>query len=339
MEPKVVIENGAFKKIPQKVKSLGKAFAIITDNNLKRRGEELLQAMRKAGLKCNLLVLPPGEKTKSIEFVLKITTSLLKLGIKRDGCLIGLGGGVVGDLTAFVASIYLRGIAFVGVPTTLMAMGDSCVGGKTGIDLPEGKNLLGSFYDARMVIVDPTFLQAMPEKVFCAGLSEIVKHGVIADKKFFDFLNKNVIGILRRSPLIMKKIVDQSIKIKLSVVKKDKHESVHNLSCSSRMLLNYGHTVGHAIEKLSDYKVPHGEAIAIGMVAENRIAVAKKLLKESDALRIANLLKRLKLPTKFPDGYSGSDIKKALGMDKKHVGGKLYFALPNGIGKAKVISL
>lgn len=339
MEQRIIIENGAFKKIPQKIKSIGKVFAIITDDNLKRRGEELLQDMRKAGLKCNLLVLPPGEKTKSIEFVVKMATSLLKLGLKRDSCLVALGGGVIGDLTAFVASIYLRGIAFVGVPTTLMAMGDSCVGGKTGIDLPEGKNLIGTFYDARMVIIDPMFLKDMPEKAFCSGLSEIVKHGVIADKKFFDFLDKNVLGILRRLPALLKKTVDQSVKIKLSIVKKDKYESVKNLGRSSRMLLNYGHTVGHALEKLSDYKIPHGDALAIGMVAENRIAVAKKMLKERDAERIANLLRRFKLPIKFPSEYSGHDIKKALGMDKKHVDGKLYFALPTGIGKAKVISV
>ncbi|MEK9132705.1 MAG: 3-dehydroquinate synthase [Patescibacteria group bacterium] len=340
MEPKIIIEKGAIKKIPQKVRGFGASFAIITDGHLKKRGEELLQNMRAAGLKCNLLVLPPGENTKSMHFVESLTGSLLKLGIRRDSCLIALGGGVIGDLTGFIASIFMRGIRFVAVPTTLLGMVDACIGGKTGVDLKEGKNLIGTFYDPAAVIVDPDMLASLPERDFKCGMAEVIKHAIIADRKFFLFLEKNVGAILKRKPEIIKKLIAKNIEIKLKIVEKDKHENVHGYDKEhSRMFLNYGHTVGHAIEQLSRYLVPHGEAIAMGMVAENRIAQAKKMMKESEAERVINLLKRFRLPVSIPADFTTAQIKKALVNDKKHVEGKLCFALPVGIGKAKVVQI
>ncbi len=337
--PRIIIENGAFKKLSQRIKNFGKVFAIVTDQNLKNLGEELLRTLRSAGLKANLLVVPAGEKTKSLTFIEKMASSLAKLGLKRDGILIALGGGVIGDCAGFLASIFMRGVSFISVPTTLLAMGDSSIGGKTGVDLPEGKNMLGTFYDPLMIVMDPLLLKSLPEKEFRSGLAEIVKHGVIADGNFFAFLEKNASGISRRNPSILKKIISRSVAIKLRIVGSDRKESLRKKSGVSRMLLNYGHTVGHALEQLSHYEISHGEAISMGMVAENRVAVGKGLLKEKDAVRITALLKTFHLPTKFPKEFSASAIKRAMSIDKKHVDEKLHFALPVRIGKAKIVTL
>lgn len=333
----IFIENGAFKKIPQRIKSLAKTFCVITDGNLRRLGEELREQMLDAELKCHLLILPAGEKTKSLEFVGKMSESLLRLKMRRDSCLIGLGGGVIGDLAGFTASIYLRGVTFVSVPTTLLAMCDSSIGGKTGIDLPEGKNLLGTFTDPALIIMDPLLLKNLPERDFRSGLAEIVKHGVIANRAYFSFLEKNAAAILARSPAILKKMIAGSVKIKTRIVAKDRYEKIGAVKTGrSRMLLNYGHTVGHALEQLSGYTLRHGEAVSIGMVAENRVAVGKNMLKEKDAERIEALLKKFHLPTKMPADYTGSQLKKIMEKDKKNIDGKLWFALPVSIGKARV---
>lgn len=338
--PKIIIENGVFKRIPAKVRAIAKTFAIITDSNLKRQGQELLRLMRNAKLKCNLVVLPAGEETKSLSVVGKAAEHLVRLGIKRDSCIIALGGGVIGDAAGFLAAIYMRGIPFVSVPTTLLAMADSGIGGKTGVDMKEGKNLLGAFCQPKMVIVDISLLRTLNDRAFKNGMAEIIKHGIIADKSFFNFLEKNVKAILSRKLPVLKKIIAKSINIKMNIVRKDEKESIKKLESSCyRMLLNYGHTVGHALEKLSGYKLPHGEAVAIGMVAENRVAVGHNLLKEKGAKRIYELIKAFGLPVKIPSQYSSAEIKKALESDKKNINGKLYFALPARIGKAVIKAL
>lgn len=337
--PKIIIEPGIFNKIPQKIKGFGEHFVVITDSNLKMHGEELLTRIRKAGLTCNLIVIPASESSKSLSLVEKISESLVKVGLRRDGCLIALGGGVVGDLTGFIASIFMRGIPYVSVPTTLLAMADSAIGGKTGVDIPAGKNLLGSFYHPRLILMDPKILEHLPRKAFVAGLAEIVKHGVIANSKLFSYIEKHSAAILAKRPANLKYIISESVKVKISFVKKDERESIKKTSGHSRMLLNYGHTVGHALEKLSKYSLSHGEAISIGMVAENRVAVGKKFLKEKDAQRIKKLLSILSLPTKIPESYSPQAIKKAIGADKKNIGGYIFFALPTRIGKARLFKL
>lgn len=336
--PRIIIQNGSFQKIPHSVKSLGARFAIITDSHLKKLGEELRGKMRSAGLKTSLFVVPAEEQTKTLAFVEKVCRSLVSAGMKRDSVLLGLGGGVVGDLGGFVASIFMRGIPFINIPTTLLAMADSSIGGKNGVDLPEGKNLLGTFSQPRLVIMDPLILKTLSEREFRNGLAEIIKHSIIADAKFFGFLRKNAAAVLSQKPAILKKMIEWSVKIKSRIVGKDEKESV-KMASVSRMLLNYGHTVGHALEVLSGFKLPHGEAVSIGMIAENRVAVGKNLLREKSAQEIFELLKRYRLPTKIPSEYSPAEIDRTLSMDKKNIGGKLYFALPIKIGKAKVIPL
>lgn len=340
MIPKILIQPGIFKKIPKLIKSAGESFAIITDSHLESHGKELLNLMKNAGLKVHLLVLPFGEHTKSLEWIGKLSSRLMDAGLKRDSCLLALGGGVIGDLAGFAASIYLRGISYVSIPTTLISMGDSSIGGKTGIDLPEGKNLLGAFYHPKMIIMDPLLLRSLPDREFRSGLAEIIKHGVIADGSFFEWIEKNARFIENRKLTTLKKLVERSVAIKLRIVKQDERESVKKVGAgTSRMLLNYGHTVGHAIEKLSGFSIPHGEAVSIGMVAENRVAVGKNLLKENAAKRIQSVLKKFHLPVKIPSEFSAESIKKALAADKKNIGGKLYFSLPLRIGKAAVLPL
>lgn len=334
------IENGAFKKIPNIARKFGAAFAIITDANLKKLGEQLLGDMRKSGLQCNLIILPAGEHTKSISFIEKTARSFVKIGIKRDSCVIGLGGGVIGDFTGFLASIYMRGINLILIPTTLLAMADAAIGKKTGVDLPEGKNLLGTFYDPQMVVMDPLLLSDLPQSALRAGMAEVIKHAVLADKELFKFLDRKSSAVMKKDKIVLKQIIEKSVRIKMNIVQKDERESIKNSHNEhSRMLLNYGHTVGHALEKLSGYTLSHGDAISIGMVAENRVAVGKKILKETDARRIESLLKKYGLPTKIPAQYGKAQIKKAIFADKKNVEGGLHFALPTKIGHAKVVKL
>lgn len=335
--PKIIIASGALKMLPAKVKNISKTFTIITDKNLAKLGEELRSALRKEKVTCNLLVLPAGEHTKSLTMVGKIAESLLKLGMKRDSCIIGLGGGVITDLAGFVASIYMRGVAYVCVPTTLLSMADASMGGKTGVDLAEGKNLIGTFYHPRLIFMDPAVLKTLPEREFRSGMAEIIKHSIIADRALFTMLAKNHAALKRRDLTILTKIIRRSSAIKMKIVKADEHESVQKKGKGvSRMLVNYGHTVGHALEKLSGYTIPHGEAVAIGMVAENRIAVGKNLLKESEAELITALLKKFHLPTTIPQQYSSRAIQQAMSMDKKNLSDGLYFAIPMKIGKAVV---
>lgn len=336
--PRIIIQNGAFEKIPNLVRGLGEHFFILTDSHLKKMGEELRSRMRKAELRTQLLAVPAGEQTKTLSFIEKICRSLVNGGAKRDSVILGLGGGVINDLAGFVASIFMRGIPFVGVPTTVLAMADASIGGKTGVDLPEGKNLIGTFSQPKLVIMDPLLLKTLTEREFKNGIAEVIKHGIIADAKFFGFLEKNTQAILARKK-VLAKMIRWSVKIKQQIVEKDEKESVKKTNGHSRMLLNYGHTVGHALEVLSGYRMPHGEAVSIGMVAENRVAVGKNLLRENDAKRILEVLKNYNLPTKIPLQYPASEINRALSLDKKNINGKLYFALPIKIGKAKVTAI
>lgn len=338
--PKIIVEAGSLKKLPALIKNISRVFVVVTDANLKSEAEALRDRIKKSGAVCHLIVLTVGEKTKSFSMVEKVCGSLARLGVKRDSCLIALGGGVVGDLTGFVASIYMRGIHYTIVPTTLLAMCDSSIGGKTGVDITEGKNMVGSFYHPALIVIDPLLLEKLPERNFRSGLAEVVKHAVISDAAFFSFLEKNVVGVLARKKEILTKIIRKSVEIKLKFVRTDEKESLSKVkSSTSRMMLNYGHTVGHALEQLSDYTIPHGEAVAIGMVAENRVAVGEKILSQADAQRVVELLRDFHLPTKIPEKYSSAAIKKAMVMDKKSIDGALHFALPIKIGKARIIAI
>lgn len=322
---KIIVEEGCSGKLPEYLKHTIKAdkYAIITDSKVaKIYGKSLQKYLQKKGLKCMLFSFPQGEKSKNIHTVEKLAIEMVEKGFTRKDAVITLGGGVVGDTAGFLASVYMRGIPYIQIPTTLLAMVDSSIGGKTGVDLSLGKNLLGTFYQPKLVLIDPKYLKTLTQNQIHNGLAEIIKYGVIKDKNLFTFIEQNLDKIFALNKAVLKRIITRSIEIKTEVVERDEKES------KLRMILNYGHTYGHAIEKMSGYRLLHGYTISIGMVIANTIAVEKKLLKPAAAERIKNLLKKAGLPvttTKVPN-------TKDLLSDKKRVGKILNLVLPTSIG-------
>ncbi|MEK7528554.1 MAG: 3-dehydroquinate synthase [Patescibacteria group bacterium] len=336
----IVVEQKALSKLPKllREKDLGSHYCIITDNNVKKLyGGDLLEEFKKRGLTASLIAIAPGEHSKSLTVAATICEKMIELGVRRDGCVIALGGGVVGDLAGFAASVYMRGINLVQVPTTLLAMVDSSIGGKTGVDLASGKNLVGTFYQPSMVVIDPSLLPTMPAHELRNGLAEMVKHGVIKSRSIFLEIEKNYRTLLSGNIQKLTGLIVKNLKVKARIVESDDRESLAKKKSNvSRMLLNYGHTIGHAIEKISGYTIRHGEAISIGMAMENIIAVKKKMLSQSEAERIEKLLKNLKLPTRLPSNISLKQINAELKKDKKNIDGRVHFVLPVRIGEAVI---
>ena len=269
-----------------------------------------------------------GETAKNLKNVEGIARSLVKAGADRNAVVIAVGGGVVGDVVGFAAATYFRGVALVHVPTTLVAQTDSAIGGKTGVNLPEGKNLVGAFYPPRMVVVDTNVLKTLPQREFCGGLAEVIKYGVIADAKLFAFLEKNVEKLLARDPLALGHVITRSVEIKAEVVGKDERES------GLREILNFGHTFARALESATGYrKYQHGEAVAWGMMAAALFGHEIQITPAADAARIISLIRRMgKLPA-WPN-VAAKRLIELMGSDKKTRNGKLRFVLTPGIGKA-----
>src|SRR5579863_1459257 len=269
-----------------------------------------------------------AETAKNLQTVEEIARSLVKAGADRRGVVIAVGGGVVGDVAGFAAASYLRGVALVQVPTTLVAQTDSAIGGKTGVNLPEGKNLVGAFYPPKLVLVDPELLATLPEREFRGGLAEVIKYGVIADAKLFAFLERNFDRILARDKKALEHVIVRSVEIKAHVVSKDERES------GLREILNFGHTFGHALESVTGYRrYQHGEAVAWGMMAAALYGHEIGVTPAADASRIIALVRRMgKLPAwpKLPP----TRLIELMGSDKKTRAGKLRFVLTPGIGRA-----
>src|SRR5713101_666606 len=270
-----------------------------------------------------------AESVKNLGTVERIARSLSHAGADRKSLILAVGGGVVGDVAGFVAAAYLRGVALVQVPTTLIAQVDSALGGKTGVDLPEGKNLIGAFYPPRLVLADLHALRTLPQRQYRGGLAEVIKYGVIADAKLFAFLEANFERILRRDHDALRYFIPRSIEIKADVVSRDERES------SLREMLNFGHTFGHALESVTKYKrYQHGEAVAWGMMAAAFLGHEVGVTRAADASRIISLIRRMgKLP-EWPE-IPARRLRKLMGMDKKTRGGKLRFVLTPGIGSAR----
>jgi len=267
-----------------------------------------------------VIEIPDGEEYKNIDTVLNILDKLFEAKFDRKSTLIALGGGVIGDMTGFVASIYQRGINFIQMPTTLLAQVDASVGGKTGINNRFGKNLVGAFYQPKAVYIDPSFLDTLPKREFSAGVAEVIKMAVMFDKEFFDFLKDADFN--NKDDVI--KIIAKSVSLKADVVNKDEKES------GIRAVLNYGHTFGHVIENLTDYtKYLHGEAVAIGMVMANELAVALGLLSKEEAEDIKELLAKNSLPVDFTIN-NVEEFYEHFFLDKKSANNKISFILPNG---------
>lgn len=272
------------------------------------------------------LTFPPGERSKTRETWSRLTDELLRLGFGRDSGIVALGGGVAGDLAGFVAATYMRGVPYVQVPTTLLAMLDASVGGKTGVDTAEGKNLIGAFHPPAAVLADPAVLATLPEREYRSGLAEAVKHGLIADREYFEWIEREAGRLVARDAAALRHLVRRSVEIKAAVVSEDEREG------GRRAILNAGHTVAHAIEGATEYRVPHGEAVALGLVAEAALAAGLGLATPEPGARVVALLERLGLPTRVPEPVSADGLIAAMGSDKKNRGREIRFALPREIG-------
>ncbi len=311
---------------------LGERCAVITDSNVKAlyagRVEETLRA---AGFQPVSLAIPAGEKSKSLRQIEFCYGQLAAHRLERKSFVVALGGGVVGDLAGFVAATYLRGIPFVQIPTTLLAQVDSSVGGKVGVNLPAGKNLVGAFYQPRLVLCDLAALDSLPEREFRSGLAEIIKYGIIYDAALFRDLEKNLERMLRREPAILARVVARCCEIKADVVGQDETEG------GLRAILNFGHTIGHGLEAISRYgKYLHGEAISIGQVAAARLSSQIFGLPWEDVERIRNLFERAKLPvTVRLTAAQKTALFKSMRLDKKVSAGEVKFVLAREIGKVE----
>lgn len=308
-----------------------KKFMLITDSNVnKLYSERVINSLKENGLSVNLVVIPAGEKYKNIEQAKKIYKECIKNELHRDSSIIALGGGVISDLAGFAAATYMRGVPLVNIPTTLVGQTDAAIGGKTGINF-EAKNIIGSFYQPKLVIIDPNFLKTLPEAEIKNGLAEIVKYSVIKDANLFGFLERNKQKIMELDKNSLLKVISRCCLIKARIAGKDEKEN------SVRAILNYGHTIGHAIERISDYKIPHGKAVAIGMAKEAKIARMLGLLDEKHERRITELISKYNLAEDIQ--IKKNDILNAVGLDKKVLNEKIRFVLPVKIGKVCITNV
>ncbi len=273
------------------------------------------------------LSVPPGEKFKTRDTWASLTDALLTAGFGRDSALIGLGGGVIGDLTGFVAATYHRGVPFVLVPTTLLAMLDASVGGKTGVDTPHGKNLIGAFHPPVAVVADPATLRSLPEAEYRSGLTEAVKHGFITDAGYLSWIEDGSTALLARDLDALEVLIRRSVEIKAGVVSTDERES------GPRAMLNAGHTVAHALEQVSGYQLLHGQAVGLGMIAECAMAERAGILLPGTGTRIAAILSQLGLPVRVTIRTNAERVRHAMARDKKNVAGELRFAVPLDVGR------
>ncbi len=306
---------------------------VITDNNVADIWlESLEKSFQKAEIRIQKLVLPSGEKTKSFNELENLIEKILSIGVSRKSTLIALGGGVIGDITGFAASILLRGINFIQIPTTLLSQVDSSVGGKTGINTPFGKNLLGTFYQPRLVLSDISSLKTLPKRQFLSGYSELVKHGLIGNLKFFEWCEKNGTDVLNGNPRALKYAILESCKIKANLVGKDEKEA------GLRALLNLGHTFGHALEAEANYsnELLHGEAVAMGIILAFKLSNRLGICPTQEVDRVVKHFNSVGLPTdllKFDSiVWDKEKIFARMKLDKKVSAGQILFILANQIG-------
>ena len=312
-------------------KGLTGPFVVVSDENVARlyaRG--IVDTLSESGLTTTVHLISPGEQNKTMNTVSRLWDAFLSAGLERGSTVIALGGGVVSDLAGFAAATYLRGVRWVSLPTSLLSMVDASLGGKTGVDLPQGKNLVGAFHIPTLVLADPDTLLTLPFTELRSGLAEVVKHGIIADPDLFDRC-ASLVNLDR--PETIKNdfpgIIRQAMAVKIQVIEEDPFEQ------GRRAALNLGHTIGHAVEIASGFSLSHGEAVAIGMVVETQLAEKIGLADHGLAENIAGVLQHLGLPTVIPPGLDREVILHSMGYDKKRAGGKLRFALPVRIGEVK----
>jgi 3-dehydroquinate synthase len=325
----IIIGVGVLAQTGVKLKELGlkdKAVIITNPTVNKLYGTAVNRSLVDAGFKTTALEVPDGEGFKTLESAGKLYEQLAACGAERSTAILALGGGVIGDLAGFVAATYMRGVPLVQIPTTLLAQCDSSIGGKTAVDYKQLKNEIGAFYQPKMTISDITTLKSLPEKEFTGGLTEVIKHAVIKDEQFFSYLEKNLDLIKSLDNNVLEAVVTKSAQIKVEFVEKDEKDM------GLRNILNFGHTVGHAVESVSNFQVTHGQGVSIGMTAAVKIAVKMELMDTESAARLENLLKKAGLPTKLPQ-MEVKQVMQAMRYDKKVQGGKIRFVLPRAIGQ------
>jgi 3-dehydroquinate synthase len=306
---------------------------IVTDANVDELyAEPVANALAEQGCEVDLLIVDAGEQSKSIDVAIELWERMLEEGTDRKSTVVAVGGGVVGDLAGFVAATFARGLAFVQVPTTLLAQVDSSVGGKVGINLPGAKNMVGSFWQPRGVLIDVAVLQTLPEREFSAGMAEVVKYGVIQDAEFFAYLERHVDAINARDAAVLTHIVQRSCRLKADVVEKDEREET-----GVRAILNYGHTFCHALEAATGYEeLLHGEGVAIGMLCASRLAERLGRVDAAFTKRQQDLLESFGLPTALPE-VSHEELIELMYHDKKVERGKLRFVLPSRLGHVELV--
>ena len=332
---KIAIESEGLDRLGKWMKDLrlGKKVMVVTNPVLKHYKEQAIASLQLAGFEVSSCEIPSGEEYKTLASIEKICDAALENSLERSSTLVALGGGVIGDMTGFAAATWLRGINFVQVPTTLLAMVDASIGGKTGVNHPQGKNLIGAFYQPRLVLIDPQVLNTLPVREFRAGMAEVIKYGIIWDADLFTKMehSDHLEEMQYLKPELLQAILSRSCQAKADVVSQDEREA--NL----RAILNYGHTIGHAVESLTRYRsVNHGEAVAIGMVAAGKLATALGFWQQEDAQRQDALIQKAGLPTQLPAGLDNHKIIEALQADKKVKDGKVRFILPTEIGAVKI---
>lgn len=306
---------------------------LITDENVESpHAEAVLAGLSSSQIQTDLVVVPAGEASKSIDVAADLWSKLLQLGTDRRTRIVAVGGGVIGDLAGFIAATFARGLEFVQVPTTLLAQVDSSVGGKVGINLPQAKNMVGSFWQPQLVWIDTAVLATLPQREFRAGLAEVVKYGMILDADFFAWLEDHVDDLERRDDAALRHVVARCCRLKADVVEQDEHET-----SGLRVVLNYGHTFAHALEQVTGYgTLLHGEAVSIGMACAARLAERLGRIDAELTARQSKLLTNLGLPVEFPD-VDPEAIVEAMQHDKKSVAGRLRFVLPDRLGHVELV--
>jgi 3-dehydroquinate synthase len=330
----IVVERGALATVGTRLRELGvgSRTALFSDDVIMRlHGKTVEDSLHAAGFAVTRIDLPEGERAKTLAVAERCWDALLAAGLDRSSTVLALGGGAVGDLAGFVAATYMRGMNFVQLPTTVLAQVDASIGGKTAIDHPLAKNLIGAFHQPRLVVVDPLTVRTLPEREFRSGVAEIVKHGVVLDAAYFAELERDHAALLARDVPVLERVIAGSCRLKADVVERDEREA------ELRNVLNYGHTVGHAIEAASGYATyTHGEAVSLGMAAEARLAQRLGIADGDTVARQERLLTALGLPIRMPP-LDGDTVLAAMTRDKKARDGRLPFVLAPAIGAFRLV--
>jgi 3-dehydroquinate synthase len=329
----IIIEQHCLDQLDQilhQLKFSGKMLIVSDEHVGSIYGEKIASSLLSAGYHAELFLVQPGEKTKSLKVADQVFTKAITMGLDRKSAIIALGGGVVGDLAGFIAATYLRGIPFIQVPTSLLAQVDSSVGGKVAVNHELGKNLIGAFYQPKVVLIDLNTLTTLPERELYTGLAEVIKYGLIADSGFLQYLNQHTEEVLNRNPSALSYLIQRSCEIKARVVEQDERES------SLRMILNFGHTIAHAIEANAGYgKYNHGEAVAIGMHGAALISYYLGLCRQDVPETVRKVLANYRLPLTFSHCCI-DEMMDLLIRDKKTIGGKVHWVLLTAIGETTI---